>query len=126
MRIGTRIRQSRSRIGLSIRDLAHHLGVSHATVGHWETGRHNPSIATLCHIAEITGVDPAWLMTGHSEFSGRVLVDHETKQIGGGLAFTPHISLEPLATFDSDALGRIPILPLSVWLAESATRSLLP
>lgn len=87
MNIGTRIRQARSKAGLSIRELATLLGLSHATVGHWETGTHAPSIAAMLKVAQITKVDVAWLVSGQNPAQKlHQLTDkNELDSIGGGL-----------------------------------------
>ncbi len=86
MGLGTRIRQARSAVGLSIRALAASLNVSHAAVGHWETEVHAPSIVMVMRVAEVTGVDAAWLLTGRRAAIGmRNLDDRECGSIGGGV-----------------------------------------
>lgn len=85
MELGVRIRQARSKVGMSIRDLAARLGVSHAAVGHWETGTHRPSITTLLSVAEITGADIGWLISGVTPLKVvRELSEDEKERVGGG------------------------------------------
>lgn len=88
--LGTRIRQGRARAGLSIRDLGVLLGVAHATVGHWETGRHAPSVEKLLRIAEVTGVDIAWLVSGSRRLEKlQEITDiDELRDVSGGLHFS--------------------------------------
>ena len=54
MKIGDRIRRVRATAGLSQRELAAAIGVTHGIVGHWESHRKNPSADSLRKIAEIT------------------------------------------------------------------------
>ena len=85
MELGTRIRQARTKVGLSIRDLAALLGVSHATVGHWETGTHAPSVAALLKVAEITQADIAWFFSSCEPVQKmRVISEVEADSVGGG------------------------------------------
>lgn len=85
MELGTRIRQARTKVGLSIRDLAALLGVSHATVGHWETGTHAPSVAALLKVAEITQADIAWFFSGREPVRKmRAIGKDEIEVVGGG------------------------------------------
>ena len=69
-------------------DLAHRLGTQTRTLLNWEGGQAMP-IETTLRLISITGVSPAWLLTGegrmfsappvtlagNSEFSGRALGD---------------------------------------------------
>ncbi len=49
--IGTRIREIRNDLGLSIRDLAERVGISYLTVQRIETDKISPSVVLLAHIA---------------------------------------------------------------------------
>ena len=62
--LGTRIRRTRRLAGLSQRALAKLLGVTHGTVGHWETNRSPPGARMLVEFSRITGVDLHWLVFG--------------------------------------------------------------
>lgn len=89
MKLHTRIRHARLRAELSIRELASELGVSHSTVGHWETGKHAPSVKSLTKIAAVTRADLAWLASGLCELSltMRVIDEASWKDVGGGVSF---------------------------------------
>lgn len=83
--LGTRIRRTRRLAGLSQRALANLLGVTHGTVGHWETNRSPPNARMLIKLSRITGVDLHWLVFGQP-YVNRALpsetmhdVDHPTK-----------------------------------------------
>jgi transcriptional regulator with XRE-family HTH domain len=54
MKIGDRIRRARLSVGMSQRELATALGVTHGTVGQWESHRKNPGRDNLRRLAEIT------------------------------------------------------------------------
>jgi len=54
--LGTRIRSERARAGLSIRELARRLDVSHSLISQIETGHVTPSVATLWGIATELGL----------------------------------------------------------------------
>lgn len=89
MNLATRLRQARSRAGLTIRGLAKELGISHAAVGHWETGRHVPSLRMLPRVAELIGVDAEWLVAGgwplrSSSDVIREIDEDEVGAVGGG------------------------------------------
>ena len=47
------LRAARERLGLRQAELAAELGVSQATVSHWETGRSEPSLGRLLELAEV-------------------------------------------------------------------------
>ncbi len=109
MGIGTRIRQARTAVGLSIRGLAALLEVSHATAGHWETEVHAPSVATLLRIAEITGTDAGWLLFTHGVGAMRKYalgcalldLDDPSKLIG-------RVREPVLTAVDADRAGYVP------------------
>jgi transcriptional regulator with XRE-family HTH domain len=61
MKIGDRIRLARQAAGLSQRELATAVGVSHGIVGQWESHRKNPGATNLLKIAAVTLTDPAAL-----------------------------------------------------------------
>lgn len=54
--IGTKIKILRKRRDLSQAEMAHHLGISRATVSNYETNRRAPSIHELRRISEWLGV----------------------------------------------------------------------
>ena len=57
-----RIKQARDRAGLSLRQAAHIIGVSHVTIDKWET--EGPPEARIPAIAEAYGVSEHWIKTG--------------------------------------------------------------
>ena len=59
MDAATLIRQARSGSGLSLRQLAHRAGTSHATLSAYEAGRVDPSVHTVQRIIRCAGFDPA-------------------------------------------------------------------
>lgn len=60
--LGERLRRLRERVGLTQKELAEHVGVSHALVGQVETGRLQPSVATLTRLASALGVSPCYFL----------------------------------------------------------------
>lgn len=62
MQIGDRIRRARQSAGMSQRQLAEAVGVTHGLVGQWESHRKAPGRENLRKIAEVTTTDPAVLL----------------------------------------------------------------
>lgn len=54
--IGTRLRKARQARGVSLRSVAHELGVSASLISQVETGKSKPSVATLYAFANLLGV----------------------------------------------------------------------
>lgn len=50
------LKRYRENLGLSKEELAKRLGVSGVTVGYWESGKNDPRLSKLEHIAEVLGV----------------------------------------------------------------------
>jgi transcriptional regulator with XRE-family HTH domain len=69
--IGDRIRERRSALGLSQRDIASP-GVTYAYISRIEAGTRNPSFKALRQLADKLGVTPLYLETG----SDRVRCPH--------------------------------------------------
>ncbi|MBI4918208.1 MAG: helix-turn-helix transcriptional regulator [Acidobacteria bacterium] len=61
MNFGRALRQARERQGISQRQLASTLNVSHSYVSHIEAGRRQPSIAVLARAADAVGLPLAVL-----------------------------------------------------------------
>lgn len=58
--LGSRLRRAREAVGLSLHAVADRLGLSHATVGHWETGTNAikaPELFRLCHLYSVSADD---------------------------------------------------------------------
>jgi transcriptional regulator with XRE-family HTH domain len=62
MEIGHRIKQARQNAGLSQRRLAKAIGVTHGSVGQWESHKKMPGRENLRLIAETTGVSADQLL----------------------------------------------------------------
>ncbi|HEY2617824.1 MAG TPA: helix-turn-helix domain-containing protein [Acetobacteraceae bacterium] len=62
MAIGDRIRRARLAVGLSQRELAAAVGVTHGIVGQWESHRKSPGRENVRKIAAVTLVDPGSLL----------------------------------------------------------------
>ena len=61
-RLGRRLSLARKNSGLTQYDVAQHVGTIAQTVRNWETGRHEPSPATIKHLAELYNVDERTLL----------------------------------------------------------------
>lgn len=60
--LGERLRRLRRRVGLTQKELAAIVGVSHTLVGQIEGGRLQPSVATLARLATALGVSPCYFL----------------------------------------------------------------
>ncbi len=65
--VGQRIRQLRRHSELTQRELAARMGVSHATIAHWEVGDMMIGDQSLRKLANFFGVSSEWLKTGTGE-----------------------------------------------------------
>jgi DNA-binding XRE family transcriptional regulator len=59
---GRRIREARQWAGMSQRAIADAVGVSQASISHWELDRFDPGPAVLYEIAVATGAPVSWLL----------------------------------------------------------------
>ena len=66
-RLGARLREERTRAGLSLRGAARELGVSPSFVSQIENGKSQPSVATLYSLARLLNVSIDELFAGQSE-----------------------------------------------------------
>lgn len=64
MTVGDRIRLARRHAGLTAAQLAAGSAIDPNTVSNYENGKTTPPATKLRRIAELTGVDEAWLATG--------------------------------------------------------------
>lgn len=69
--VGARLRQLRQQHGLTQRQLATWLGVSHATIAHWETGTMRMGPRSVTKLATFFGVRAAWLAWGEEPAQDR-------------------------------------------------------
>ena len=60
--LGSRLKQIRINLGLSLTEFAKKIDVSKSSVSLWENGKTSPSLEKLQKIAEIAGTSPAELM----------------------------------------------------------------
>jgi transcriptional regulator with XRE-family HTH domain len=60
--IGPRLREARTREGLGVRELAREIGVTAGLISQIETGRTQPSVATLYLLVERLGISLDWLI----------------------------------------------------------------
>jgi transcriptional regulator with XRE-family HTH domain len=62
--MGMRLRIGRNAARLYLSDVADKLGLSKQAVGHWESDRTEPTIASLRALAQLYGVTVGWLING--------------------------------------------------------------
>lgn len=74
--LGERLRRLRERVGLTQKELAEMVGVSHTLVGQVETGRLVPSVATLTRLAGVLGVSPCYFLIENAGTRTVALEDH--------------------------------------------------
>lgn len=63
--LGERISALRRAKGLNQKQLAEKLNISPSTIGMYEQGRREPSLALIVELAEILSVSTDFLLTGH-------------------------------------------------------------
>lgn len=62
--LGDRMRKARKRSGVEQSVIAETIGVSPATISHWERGRGRPRLSDYKEIARLLRVPYEWLLTG--------------------------------------------------------------
>ena len=62
--LGLRIQMIRKSMGYSQRKFAEMLGIAYQTQNKYEKGHRIPDVEYLQRLANITGCDPGWLLTG--------------------------------------------------------------
>ena len=75
MQIGDRIRKARAGAGLSQRELANAIKVTHGTVGQWESHRKRPTRDNLHKIAQVTLTSFEELARGIPDLEGVLVKD---------------------------------------------------
>ena len=65
--LGGRIWRARDALGLSLADLAAHLGLPEETVSDWERDHAEPRTNALFRLAGVLSVAPSWLIAGIGE-----------------------------------------------------------
>lgn len=68
-----RIPRARRQVGLTKEQLAERIGVSARTISNWELGYHRPRRRDLIAIAQVCGVDLAWLTEDDAEPDGALV-----------------------------------------------------
>lgn len=57
-----RLRERAKQLGISNAEAARRIGLEERRYGHYASGRREPDMATLVHIAHILGTTPNWLL----------------------------------------------------------------
>jgi transcriptional regulator with XRE-family HTH domain len=70
--LGNKLRRLREKVGLTQKELAQRIGISHGLVGQIETGRTQPSIATLNSLAQALGVSACYFLLEGEESLGEI------------------------------------------------------
>lgn len=65
--LGSRLRFARERAGLSIRDVAKALNLTHVSVGNWERDQTRPKLPNLIEAAVLLDVSIEWLTSGREQ-----------------------------------------------------------
>lgn len=65
--LGDRIRKAIETSGLSVQEVADYMELNRNSPGRWIHGHNKPNALQLRAIAEVTGVDVAWLRWGRTE-----------------------------------------------------------
>lgn len=84
MEIGHRIREARTRAGLSQKKLATAVGVSRVAVSLWENGTNTPSRENIQSVAKELNIPIDWLLNGDSvtpKFTANLYDHNETRKI---------------------------------------------
>ncbi|MDN5347204.1 MAG: hypothetical protein PWP65_768 [Clostridia bacterium] len=80
--LGSKLRRLREKIGLTQKELAEQVGISHSLIGQIETGRIQPSISTLSSIAEALGVSTCYfLMEDEQDIYGGASLPLEVRRL---------------------------------------------
>lgn len=64
---GNRIRDARLKAGMTQTDLAHAIHTSDRNIARWESGQNQPRVSSVALIAEATGHDIDFFLTGSEE-----------------------------------------------------------
>lgn len=113
--MGPRIAIARENMGMSVDELAAHLGVTPASVSAWESDQRTPRANRLQMLAGILNVSLAWLLEGREDRrmarGGAVTLDEVRARVdaaralfaeGIGLLDSAAAALETLAAADDD------------------------
>lgn len=127
-----RLTIARKHLGLTLREFAEPLGVSHGTVGHWEVDSSLSKMATIA-IEQVYKISSEWLLTGNGEMIIEKPCDHTNQSSNAQkLIDIPLLSLRLISgqdfdrqptvlstlTFDEEWLQRRGIATSHLFLAE--------
>ncbi|MGW3287259.1 helix-turn-helix domain-containing protein [Streptomyces sp. NPDC001002] len=100
--VGARVRRARLARGMSLRALAREIGVSASLVSQIETGKSQPSVATLYAITTALGISLESLFDGHDDIGAATQVPASATA-----SALPGTVLHALAAFAADPGRRI-------------------
>ena len=105
MTLGKRLTEARKAKGCTQKYLADLVNVTRAAVGQWELDLNVPTLANAVRVAEVLGVDPAWLAFGMAPSS--CSSEQQNPQ---------EVTAVPLISFAGDA-GEV--VPIGAWAIPS-------
>lgn len=80
MEIGTKIKNARTRTGLTQEAVAESLGVSRQTISNWENGKFYPDIVSVIKMSDLYSVSLDHLLKEESEMKRNLKEESESKQ----------------------------------------------
>lgn len=115
--VGERVREERSKRGLSVRGLARAVGVSPSLISQIETGRSRPSVSTLYGITRVLGITLEDVFGSDEATADAPLVDGQPAPppagvLAEGIAATITAATQSLTPAATAASGRVKVSPL--------------
>ena len=107
MHFGDRLRKLRQEFGLTQRELANKLNLSHSTIGLYEQNRRDPEYNILCKLADLFDIDLDFLL-GRAYPSKKNM--NQFKSINEALTYVLHSNTtQKFADYDISKLSSIEI-----------------
>lgn len=131
--IGNRIKEARTKKGLSQEALAKKIGISKRTLINYEKNEQEPTVTTIINIAKFCTTDELWLLTGKNEnniindnLSDGYKIDVLNIKASAGAGIENHI-VEVIDTIILDKnLFKTPINPNKIKLIQVSGDSMTP
>ncbi len=131
--IGNRIKEARTKKGLSQEALAKKIGISKRTLINYEKNEQEPTVTTIINIAKFCTTDELWLLTGKNEnniindnLSDGYKIDVLNIKASAGTGIENHI-VEVIDTIILDKnLFKTPINPNKIKLIQVSGDSMFP